>query len=120
MLKKVFIFFILSFPAQAQNILVVGDSLSAGYGINIQDGWVALLQKKLPEHKIYNASISGDTSGNGLERLPETLKKYQPTLTIIELGANDGLRGIPLSTIRENLLKMIDLAKQQKSIKTIL
>lgn len=107
-------------PVLAQNtILVIGDSLSAGYGIEITKGWVALLQKRLNDEKynyrVVNASISGNTTSNGLARTAKALATYQPQITIIELGGNDGLRGIPLTTIQSNLSKMIEQAKTAKS-----
>lgn len=106
--------------AKNNNILILGDSLSAGYGIDKQQSWVTLLQNKLIAEKqsyiIINASISGETTSNGLLRLPALLKKYHPKIIIIALGGNDGLRGIPISTIKDNLTKMISLAKQQGKV----
>jgi acyl-CoA thioesterase-1 len=100
-------------------ILVVGDSLSAGFRINPSDGWVALLQKRLLAenfpHRVINTSISGETSSGGLNRLPKALDNYQPGIVLIELGANDGLRGLPLKLIRENLSKMITITQQHKA-----
>lgn len=98
--------------AQAQNtLLVMGDSLSAGYGMQSKDGWVKLLETKLEQQgydlQIVNASISGETSGGGLRRLPALLEKHQPQYVILELGANDGLRGQSLKTMRSNLSQMI-------------
>lgn len=99
-------------PAQ---ILVVGDSLSAGYGLSAGEGWVDLLTKKLAREKIaaqvINASISGDTTAGGLARLPALLVKHKPTLVVIELGGNDGLRGSPVAAAKANLMKMAELAK---------
>lgn len=99
--------------AQAQStLLVMGDSLSAGYGMQSKDGWVALMETELKEQgydvKIVNASISGETSGGGLRRLPDLLEKHQPNHLILELGANDGLRGQSLKTMRNNLSQMIE------------
>lgn len=104
----------------AQNtILIVGDSISAAYGLDIKQGWVTLLQEKLRtekyNYKVINASISGDTTSNGLTRLPVALKQYQPTITIIELGGNDGLRGLDTEVIQNNLSQMVTLAKQANS-----
>lgn len=97
-------------------ILVLGDSLSAAYGMDEQDGWVALLRERLVEQNIHreviNASISGETSGGGSARLPPLLEKYQPRVVILELGGNDGLRGYPISTLRAQLQKAIDLSHQ--------
>lgn len=94
-------------------ILVIGDSLAAGYGIDIQHGWVALIQKQLANrYQVINAGISGDTTANGLARLPEALQRHQPKIVVLELGGNDGLRGVPIAVIKNNLEKMIRLAKK--------
>jgi len=97
-------------------ILVMGDSLSAGFGVDLKDTWIALLQARLEEkgyvHRVVNASISGDTTGNGLRRLPRSLDIHQPDILIIELGGNDGLRGLPIEVIRENLAQMITLGRE--------
>ncbi|MCW8930985.1 MAG: arylesterase [Gammaproteobacteria bacterium] len=94
-----------------KSLLVFGDSLSAGYGITTDHNWTDLLQNKLNEHnkkiQLINASISGDTTANGLNRLPQALKQFQPDFILIELGANDGLRGLSLSHIRKNLELLI-------------
>lgn len=96
----------------AQHILVVGDSLSAAYGIERELGWVELLKKRLhtmnPQHQVTNASISGDTTSGGASRLSALLENHQPSIVIIELGANDALRGLPLSMSQQNLTKMIE------------
>lgn len=101
------------------SILIVGDSISAAYGIEIQQGWVALLRERLQKEKynyrVINASISGNTTSNGLALLPSALKKYQPTITIIELGGNDGLRGLDIAVIKNNLARMIMLVKNAQS-----
>lgn len=102
-------------PCHANPILLVlGDSLSAAYQIPPEEGWVSLLENKLretyPSAKVINSSLVGDTTANGLERLPSLLEKYQPTIVIIEMGGNDGLRGLPIEAIRTNLSKMIDLS----------
>ena len=100
-------------------ILVVGDSISAAFGMPMQEGWVSLMEKHLqqqvPQLTVINASISGDTTQGGLTRLPALLKQHQPTLTIIELGGNDGLRGTPIINIKTNLQKMITLAQEANS-----
>jgi acyl-CoA thioesterase I len=105
----------LSGGARAETVLVLGDSLSAGYGLNESQGWVAQLQTKVngrtPPVKIVNASISGETTAGGLTRLPELLKRHQPTIVIVQLGANDGLRGLPIAQVRGNLEKMISLSR---------
>ncbi len=100
--------------AAAPVILILGDSLSAGYGIVLSSGWPTLLQQRL-EHQGYpyhvvNASISGDTTSSGRQRLPATLTRHRPRIVIIELGANDGLRGLPLTEMRANLSAMIAMA----------
>lgn len=96
-------------------ILVMGDSISAGFGVPLQQGWVALLQRNVqqrqPQLQVINASISGETTQGGLTRLPALLKQHQPDLTIIELGGNDGLRGTPIPVIRRNLERMVQLAQ---------
>ena len=98
-----------------QTILVVGDSLSAEYGLQRGSGWVALLATRLgrehPEATVVNASISGDTTAGGLARLPALLRQHAPTLVVLELGGNDALRGLPLETSRANLTEMAKLAK---------
>ena len=108
---------VLSGATYAKNaqILIVGDSLSAGYGLTAGEGWVDLLAKKLAREKISaavtNASVSGDTTAGGLSRLPALLSKYRPTHVVIELGGNDGLRGSPVAAAKANLLKMTELSK---------
>lgn len=97
-------------------ILVLGDSLSAGYGLPARDAWPARLHAafeadRLP-YKVINAGISGDTSAGGRARLPKLLERHEPVLVIIALGANDGLRGLPLSALRENLEAMIGLSRE--------
>ena len=93
----------------------MGDSLSAGYGIRPEQSWVSLLQKRIQaegyEHEVVNASISGETTEGGLKRLPRALTLHAPSVTLLELGANDGLRGLPLAVVRGNLEKMISAAK---------
>jgi acyl-CoA thioesterase I len=97
-------------------VLVIGDSLSAGFGMEAEDTWVALLEKKLRKegyvYKVVNASISGDTTGNGRRRMTRALQIHQPDIVIIELGGNDGLRGLPISKMQENLTTMITQAQQ--------
>ena len=100
------------FVVLAKNILVLGDSISAAYGIQPKEGWAALLQQKIInkkyDYKIINASISGDTTGNALTRLSPLLKHYQPTIVLVELGGNDGLRGFNLARTEENLAQIIE------------
>ena len=106
-------------PKDSSAILILGDSLSAAYGIDQQQGWVALLQQRLakdyPHYQVINSSIDGNTSSEGLSRLPELLKKYQPTIVLLELGANDGLRGLPIASIQANLAQMIEQCQQQSA-----
>lgn len=101
--------------APAPVILVLGDSLSAAYGIDTAKGWVALLAERLRAQglpqQVVNASISGDTSKGGLDRLPPLLAEHRPQLLIVELGANDGLRGLSLAAMRANLTGIIELAQ---------
>lgn len=103
----------------AQTLLVIGDSISAAYGIEIEQGWVAQLQQRLNErelsYQVVNASISGDTSAGGRTRLPALLEQHQPDLVVIELGGNDGLRGLSLVSLKDNLSAMVELARQQGS-----
>ncbi len=98
---------------QAATILVHGDSLSAGYGIDPDESWVSLLAEQYEgEHKVINSSISGETTQGGLARLPALLEEHQPDIVVLELGANDGLRGFPIPLIEANLQQMIDLNKE--------
>jgi acyl-CoA thioesterase I len=97
-------------------ILVIGDSLSAEYGLERGTGWVSLIAKKLSErnqaYHVQNSSISGDTTAGGVTRLPDALKRYSPRIVLIELGSNDALRGLSLQTTESNLSKMIQLTQQ--------
>ncbi|MBD3667925.1 MAG: arylesterase [Kangiella sp.] len=111
--------FNLSTTAKAQEnptILVLGDSLSAGYNIDVEQGWVELLNQKLQQegypHTVINGSISGDTTTQGLLRLPTLLEQHDPEIVIIELGGNDALRGTPPNAIKRNLSKLIDTSKR--------
>jgi acyl-CoA thioesterase-1 len=100
----------------SKTVLVLGDSLSAEYGLKRGDGWVALLEKRLQEKHlaatIVNASISGETTIGGKTRLPALLQKNHPSIVVIELGANDGLRGLPILATQKNLQEMISSAKK--------
>lgn len=106
---------------KAKQLLVIGDSLSAGYGIALDAGWVNLLQQRLDERatvlgshwQVQNASVSGDTTDGGLRRLPALLAQHEPAVVIIELGGNDGLRGQSPKSMQNNLVQMIDQAKAQ-------
>ncbi|MDD5410182.1 MAG: arylesterase [Methylobacter sp.] len=107
---------LMSMTATAKSIVVLGDSISASYGIEVTEGWVALLQKKLNEKHsdciISNESISGDTTAGGLARIDNVLKLHKPNIVIIELGANDGLRGLSPALIKSNLAEMIRRAQK--------
>ena len=109
----------LALKNDARTILVLGDSISAGFGIPMQQGWVALLSKELQRNdaktRVINASISGDTTQGGVSRLPGLLAKHQPNLVIIELGGNDGLRGTPIQVITHNLTTLIQLSREAGS-----
>ncbi|MBV1909900.1 MAG: arylesterase [Kangiellaceae bacterium] len=100
-----------------QSVLVFGDSLSASYNIATENGWVTLLEQKLRSSdksvKFVNASISGETSSGGLVRFEQQVNKTKPTVVILELGANDGLRGFNLTTTRNNLTQMIEISEAQ-------
>lgn len=105
-------------------LLILGDSLSAGYQMTIGESWPILLQQKYQkEHRsfrIINASISGDTTAQGLARLPDLLLNNKPRWVLIELGANDGLRGFAIETIRQNLEKIIQMTKHAKAIPIVM
>jgi len=104
--------------AAPKTVLVLGDSLSAAHNIPVESGWVHLLDERLgrmvPKWTAINASISGETSIGGRNRLPALLAKYRPDILVLELGANDGLRGLPLPALRDNLAAMIDQAQRAK------
>ena len=98
--------------AEAKTVLILGDSLSAGFGISYEKAWPSLLNNSLQDqHQLINASISGETTSGGLKRLPKLLEEHQPNIVIIELGANDGLRGMPLAALKSRLKKLISLAQ---------
>ncbi len=103
--------------AAPQTVLVLGDSISAAYGIDTGQGWVALLQRRLNEndfsYRVVNASVSGDTTRTGLNRLDDALLRYHPAIVIVALGGNDGLRGLPFSEIETSLDGIITLSQQQ-------
>ncbi len=113
-------FLLLSFAAQATDtILVVGDSISAGYGLAQGQSWPSLLEKRLREQRldysVVNASISGDTTAGGRSRIGAALDRARPTVVIIALGGNDGLRGLPIAALRDNLHAMIEAARARKA-----
>ncbi len=104
--------FVFSTIVSAKTVLVVGDSLSAAYNMPLDAGWVQLLHQRIqPAHIVVNASISGDTSAGGLSRIGHSLKQHKPDIVILELGANDGLRGLPLQQMKNNLASMIRLSQ---------
>jgi len=102
--------------ADVPTILVMGDSLSAAYGMRVEQGWVALLQQRLDSegygYRVVNASESGETTGGALARLPRALEKQRPSVVIIELGGNDGLRGLPTEGVQANLESMVRLSRE--------
>jgi acyl-CoA thioesterase-1 len=103
----------------ARTVLVFGDSLSASYGISVSEGWVSLLAERASraglDWRVANASVSGETTAGGLRRLAEDLKRHKPDVVVIELGANDALRGQPVAGIRRNLEQMVKLARQARA-----
>ena len=111
---------LLPLGVSAKTIMILGDSLSAGYGIQPQQGWVHLLQKRLEQqypkqHKVVNASVSGETTSGALARLPKLLQTHRPDLVVIELGGNDGLRGQPPQMIQKNLASLIQQSQKAKA-----
>jgi acyl-CoA thioesterase-1 len=110
---------LVAWPAGARTLLVFGDSLSAAYGISPDQGWVHLLGERAarvdPQWRVVNASVSGETTDGGLRRLSADLERHKPSMVVIALGANDALRGQPIAGIRDNLEKMIRLARQARA-----
>jgi acyl-CoA thioesterase-1 len=115
-MRRIFVLLLLLAGTQAianeePTVLVLGDSLSAGYGIDVDQTWTALLQERLKEqgyeHRVVNASIGGDTTESGAARIGQAIETFGPELIVLELGGNDGLRGIPPGTMRENLRTII-------------
>jgi acyl-CoA thioesterase-1 len=115
----VFLLFVAARGATAETLLILGDSLSAAYGIPVETGWVALLQQQLaaehPGWEIVNASISGDTTANARARMPQAVSRHQPDIVLLELGGNDGLRGLSLEAMRDNLAAMIEMAQARQA-----
>ena len=104
----------------AKTIMIVGDSISAGYGLTPEQGWVKLLQKRLDQthpkqHKVINASVSGETTSGALARLPKLLTTHKPDIVVIELGGNDGLRGQPPQLIQQNLSQLVQQSKKSNA-----
>ncbi len=115
-LLALFVLIVASASAQAEApvILVFGDSISAGYGLPLEQGWVELLKTRLKSqgygYQVVNASVSGETTAGGLARLPRALELHHPSIVILELGGNDGLRGLPVAQMRANLSQMVNLS----------
>ena len=124
-LKKVIFYYLIIFSftniiiAEEETLLILGDSISAGYGINQKDNWVSVLQSKFDNDgtsiKLIKSSVSGDTTSGGLQRLRRDLQKFDPDYVLIELGGNDALRGYPIKRIKDNLQTMIALIKSNNS-----
>jgi acyl-CoA thioesterase-1 len=106
----------LASASTGKSILIVGDSLSAAFGLPVEQGWVTLLQKRLGDarlpYRLVNASISGDTTAGALARLPRAIALHQPHIVVLELGGNDGLRGLSLAAMKQNLAAMIEMSRQ--------
>lgn len=105
------VLFMISTSLNANTLLVFGDSLSAAYGIQPEEGWVALMEQRLDaeQYTLINASISGETTDGGLTRLPALLERHQPDYVLLQLGANDALRGLPINRIRTNLIALVEM-----------
>lgn len=105
----------IAWASEEPTVVIVGDSLSAAYGMELGESWPSLLQKRLRENgydwRVFNSSIAGDTTQGGLSRLPRLLEEHRPRVVIIELGGNDGLRGLPLEVTRKNLASMIEQSR---------
>jgi len=105
--------------ACARTVMVFGDSLSAAHGLAVEQGWVHLVEQRIKaaglHWNVVNASVSGETTAGGLRRLPEDLKRHKPDIVVIELGANDALRGQPVAGIRSNLVEMVKLARKARA-----
>ena len=106
--------------AEAKTLLILGDSISAAYGMNPEQGWVKLLETRLnqkypKQHRVVNASVSGETTSGALARLPKLLDTYKPDIVVIELGGNDGLRGQPPQIIQRNLSQLVQISKKQRA-----
>ena len=128
-MRKLYIFLLLitatiGHADEPPTVLVFGDSLSAGYGVDVDQTWVALLQARLEsqgyEHRVINASISGETTQGGMTRIKPALDNFSPDLVILELGGNDGLRGFPAEVIKENIRTMIEASRNNGATVVIL
>lgn len=104
-----------SLNVRADGILVLGDSLAAGYGLQSDEGWVDMLERELSAREkpieVINASVSGETTSGGLARLPDLLELHEPDMVLLELGANDGLRGLPLNLVEKNLNSLVEMIR---------
>ena len=125
--KKLFIFVLIfsnSIIADDKKLLILGDSISAGFGIKESQNWTTLLKRSFSKEgkslKIINSSISGDTTSGGLSRISRDLNSYEPDFVLVELGGNDALRGYPISRIKQNLLKIISIISNNQSIPIIM
>lgn len=112
--------FFTTMGVQAKTILIVGDSISAAYGMNPEQGWVKLLQQRIDQkypkqHRVVNASVSGETTSGALARLPKLLTTHKPDIVVIELGGNDGLRGQPPQIIQRNLSQLVQISQKSKA-----
>lgn len=119
-MKRLLLFLLLAFlnaPAWGANLLILGDSLSAAYGLGPREGWTTLLEDRLKEkrfdYSVVNASISGETTSGGATRIGEALDRVKPAVVIVALGGNDGLRGLPASQMKGNLSRMVEAAQRQ-------
>ena len=119
-----FLTFSYSITAESKKLLILGDSISAGYGLKESENWVQLLEASLKtsgkELQIINSSISGDTTIGGLSRIEDDLKQYRPNYVLVELGGNDALRGYPIDKIKNNLIKIIDASLEAKAYPIIM
>ena len=125
--KKLFIFVLIfsnSIIADDKKLLILGDSISAGFGIKESQNWTTLLKSSFSKEgkslKIINSSISGDTTSGGLSRISRDLNSYEPDFVLVELGGNDALRGYPISRIKQNLLKIVSIISKYQSIPIIM
>ena len=125
--KKLFIFVLIfsnSIIADDKKLLILGDSISAGFGIKESQNWTTLMKSSFSKEgkslKIINSSISGDTTSGGLSRISRDLNTYKPDFVLVELGGNDALRGYPISRIKQNLLKIVSIISNNQSIAIIM
>ena len=120
---RIFLFLLIGFFTQTcygQKLLILGDSLSAAYGMQQHQGWPHLLQQQQTSWQLINASISGETTAGGLARLPALLQQHQPDAVLIELGGNDGLRGFNTEMVKTNLADIIKLIQQHNAVPVLM